>query len=93
MYLAIRHASGSAVASRLIGAVATSLRQRDPGWSTCSRDEQTQSVLNAAARLIFMASKYDTTIMLPLLRNLHWLRVPERIDVKILVSFTGVFMI
>jgi len=42
-----------------------------------------QSVLNAAARLIFAASKYDHVA--PLLCDLHWLRVPERIDFKIAV--------
>jgi len=42
-----------------------------------------QSVLNAAARLIFAGSKYDHVT--PLLRDLHWLRVPERIDFKIAV--------
>jgi len=42
-----------------------------------------QSVLNAAARLIFAASKYDH--LAPLLCDLHWLRVPERIDFKIAV--------
>jgi len=41
------------------------------------------TVLNAAARLIFAASKYDHVTLL--LYDLHWLRVPERIDVKIAV--------
>jgi len=36
-----------------------------------------QSVLNAAARLIFSARKSER--ISPLLRELHWLRVPERI--------------
>jgi len=40
-----------------------------------------QSVLNAAVQLIFAASKYDHVI--PLLHDLHWLQVPERIDFKI----------
>jgi len=39
--------------------------------------------LNAAARLIFAASKYDHVT--PLLCDLHWLRVPEHIDFKIAV--------
>ena len=40
-----------------------------------------QSVLNAAARLIFSrrASEHTT----PLLRDLHWLRVPERIQFRL----------
>jgi len=36
-----------------------------------------QSVLNAAARLVFAARKYEHTS--PLLRELHWLKVLERI--------------
>jgi hypothetical protein len=40
-----------------------------------------QSVLNAAARLIFLASKFDHVT--PLLRELHWLRIPERIHYKL----------
>ena len=36
-----------------------------------------QSVLNAAVRLVFSARKYDHTT--PLLRELHWLKVPERV--------------
>jgi hypothetical protein len=42
-----------------------------------------QSVLNAAARLIFLSRKYDHVT--PLLRDLHWLRFPERIDFKLAV--------
>jgi len=40
-----------------------------------------QSVLNAAVRLIFShrASEHTT----PLLRDLHWLRVPERIQFRL----------
>jgi len=37
-----------------------------------------QSVLNAAARLVYNSRKYDR--ITPLLRDLHWLRVPERIS-------------
>ena len=36
-----------------------------------------QSVLNAAARLVFSANRSAHTT--PLLQELHWLRVPERI--------------
>ena len=38
---------------------------------------QLQSVLNAAARLVFLAQR--SVPITPLLRELHWLRVPERI--------------
>jgi len=39
-----------------------------------------QSVLNAAARLIHRSPRYEH--ITPLLRHLHWLRSPERIDFK-----------
>lgn len=39
--------------------------------------DRLQCVLNAAARLVYSARKYDHVT--PLLRDLHWLRVPERI--------------
>jgi hypothetical protein len=42
-----------------------------------------QSVLHAAARLIYSARKYDHVT--PLLRDLHWLRVPERIAYRLAV--------
>ena len=42
-----------------------------------------QSVINAAARLIFRARRYDH--ITPLLRDLHWLRVRERIDFRLAV--------
>jgi hypothetical protein len=40
-----------------------------------------QAVLNAAARLVFAARKYDH--ITPLLRELHWVRVPERITFRL----------
>ncbi|HSN22936.1 MAG TPA: hypothetical protein VLS45_01995 [Methylomicrobium sp.] len=40
-----------------------------------------QTVLNAAARLVLSARKYDH--ISPLLRQLHWLRIPERIDFRL----------
>jgi len=42
-----------------------------------------QSVMNAAARLVFSASRSDHVT--PLLRRLHWLRAPERIVYKLAV--------
>jgi len=38
--------------------------------------DRLQSVLNAAARLVYSSMKYDP--ITPLLRELHWLRVTER---------------
>jgi hypothetical protein len=40
-----------------------------------------QSVMNAAARLVHRARKFDH--ITPLLRDLHWLRVPERITFRL----------
>jgi len=42
-----------------------------------------QSVMNAAARLVFSASRYDQ--IMPLLHRLHWLRAPQRISFKLAV--------
>ena len=39
-----------------------------------------QSVLNAAARLVYSARRSEHVS--PLLRDLHWLRVPERIEFR-----------
>ena len=45
--------------------------------------QRLQSVLNAAARLVFSARKSEHTT--PLLRELHWLKVPERIQFRLCV--------
>ena len=42
-----------------------------------------QSVMNAAARLVFSASRYDQ--IMPLLHRLHWLRATQRIPFKLAV--------
>ena len=42
-----------------------------------------QSVMNAAARLVFSSRKFD--YVTPLLCQLHWLKAPERIDYKLAV--------
>ena len=42
-----------------------------------------QSVLNAAARLVFCLSRYDH--VLDALATLHWLRLPQRVDFKVAV--------
>ena len=52
----------------------------------CIRDsllDRLQSVLNAAARLVFSARRSERTT--PLLRDLHCLRVPERIRFRLCV--------
>ena len=45
--------------------------------------DRLQSVLNAAARLVYNGRKYDR--ISPLLRDLHWLRIPERIKFRLAV--------
>ena len=45
--------------------------------------DRLQSVLNVAARLVHNSRKYDR--ISPLLRDLHWLRVPERIKFRLAV--------
>jgi hypothetical protein len=42
-----------------------------------------QSVMNAAARLIYSSSRFDH--ITPLLRQLHWLKAKERTDYKLAV--------
>ena len=42
-----------------------------------------QSVLNAAARLVYSARRSEHVS--PLLRDLHWLRVPQRIEFRLTV--------
>ena len=45
--------------------------------------QRLQSVLNATARLVFSMRKSEHTT--PLLRELHWLKVPERIQYRLCV--------
>jgi len=45
-----------------------------------------QSVLNCAAQLVFSALRYDR--ITPLLTQLHWLKVPQRIKFKLLFWYT-----
>jgi len=43
--------------------------------------ERLQSVINSSARMVFSSSRFDH--ITPLLRQLHWLKLPERIDYKL----------
>ena len=45
--------------------------------------DRLQSVLNAAARLVFAARRSER--ITPLLREFHWLRVPERVTFRLCV--------
>ena len=49
----------------------------------CHFTKRMQSVLNSAARLVFSASRHDR--ITPLLTQLHWLKVSERIKFKLAV--------
>ena len=42
-----------------------------------------QSVLNAAARLVFRLGRYDHVS--DALATLHWLRLPQRVDFKVAI--------
>jgi len=48
-----------------------------------SLNDRLQSVLNAATRLVFSARRSEHVT--PLLRDLHWLKVPERIKFRLCV--------
>ena len=50
---------------------------------SANRLDKLQSVLNAAARLVFSARKAER--ISPLLCDLHWLKVPERIKFRLCV--------
>jgi hypothetical protein len=67
---------------------ALTLTRLDYGCSTLAglparQLNRLQSVLNAAARLIYSARKSEHVS--PLLRQLHWLRVPQRIEFRLAV--------
>ena len=49
----------------------------------CSLVDSTQSVLSAAALLMLLAPKYGHVNVIPLLGDLHWLRIPQRIEYKL----------
>jgi len=72
VYTVYRHTCGSAVFARL--AVVTTKKHTD---------RQSTSVMNAAARLVCSARKSDH--ITPQVRDLHWLRVPQRIEFKLAV--------
>ena len=67
---------------------ALTLTRLDYGCSTLAglparQMNRLQSVLNAAARLVYSARRYEHVS--PLLRELHWLRVPQRIEFRLAV--------
>ena len=69
-------------------AVALVLSRLDYGNATLAglpdtQLDRLQSVLNAAARLVYSSRKYDH--ITPILSELHWLRAPQRIEYKLAV--------
>ena len=64
-------------------AVQIVLLQRCSGRLSKNQLNRLQSVLHAATRLIFAAHRRDHVT--PLLRQLHWLSVPERVEFKLCV--------
>ena len=58
---------------------------------TSNQLDRLQSVMNAAARLICSARKSDH--ITPLLRDLQWLRVPQRIEFKLAVLVSAACMV
>jgi len=57
--------------------------RRSPVYLATSSTDERSSVMNAAARLVCSARKYEH--ITPLLCDLHWLRLPERIEFKLYV--------
>jgi hypothetical protein len=79
----IRHSVTRPVLQTLVSSLV--LSRLDYGCTTLAglsdrRTRKLQSVLHAAARLVFSARKFDHVT--PLLRDLHWLRIPERISYR-----------
>jgi len=51
---------------------------------TANQHRRLQSVMNAAAKLIHRRRHYNHVT--PLLRDLHWLKAPERVDFKLAIT-------
>jgi len=49
-----------------------------------NQNRRLQYVMNTAAKLIHRRRRYDNVT--PLLRDLHWLKAPERVDFKLAVT-------
>jgi len=82
----IRRSTSQAVLLSLV--VSLVLSRLDYGYATLAglpgnHIDRLQSVMNSAARLVCSARKYEH--ITPLLRDLHWLRVPQRTEFKLSV--------
>ena len=79
LHCLLSYSKGWTVVGVVTRPLAAGLRQFD----TCRRFillSRLQSVMNTAARLIFSSSRFQH--ITPLLRQLHWLKAPERIAFK-----------
>ena len=65
------------------GIIEAGLWECNIGWSPLYQLCRLQSVMNAAARFVFSASRYDQ--IMPLVHRLHWLHAPQRISFKLAV--------
>jgi len=82
----IRRSVSPAVVQSLVVSLVLSRLDHGNTTLTClpgNQLDRLQSVMNAAARLVCSARKYDH--IMPLLRDLHWLPVRERIEFKLTV--------
>jgi len=82
-YTAISHKTCLAVADRLFGPVTTGLWQRYVSRFPSYMFDKLQFALNAAARLIYSKRRFESVT--PILHDLHWLRVPQRVEYNLSV--------
>ena len=82
-YTAISHKTSLAVADRLLVVSRLDYGNATLAGSPSYMFDKLQSVLNVAARLIFSKRRFESVT--PLLRDLHWLRVPQRVEYKLSV--------
>jgi len=75
--------AGDALSGRVAGFVTTLFRSATLVSLPAYQIDRLQSVLNAAARLVYSSRRYDHVT--PLLHELHWLRMSQRINYKLAV--------
>ena len=82
-HMQLHSKAGDAISGRVAGPVPARLQQRNTRWSSGKLNDRLQSVLNAAARLVYSRRRYDHVT--PLLRELYWLEMRQRIVYKLAV--------
>ena len=83
----LRSTAGVAVADCVAGSVTIRLRQCYVSRPSAHLISRLQSVMNAAARLIFSSREYDH--VMPLLHQRHWLKMEQRIEYALDVLLFG----